>query len=230
MKRQVYTGAMHKIAILRTLGTLATALNLLLFLPATLYAQPAEPPYAQPAEPPFAKETPALPNLTGTWVFNKAQSDNTDKKVEAALREAGEKITRRFWDQQDDYYRGGPPEQELYDRMSYDRLLEIEATETALHFTYADEFERVIYTDNRSRSVSLNQLESLEDFSLGHWENDKLLVEAHPRDGGIAQEIYTLINGGAQLQVEFHIQPRTFQEPIELIRVFDRQPDAAPAP
>lgn len=198
---------MHKKSMLRILYALGTALILPVF----------------PIAPLFAQENAALPNLAGTWVFNESQSDDTDKKVEAALREAGEKITRRFWNQQEDYYRGGPPEQELYDRMSYDRLLDIDMSGTVYHFTYADEFERLIYTDNRSRTVSLNDLESLEDFSLGHWENGKLLVEAHPRDGGIAQETYTLINGGTQLQVEFHIQPRTFQEVIELTRVFDRQ-------
>ncbi len=191
--------------------TLAATTLVLLFPALTLLAQPA-------------------PELAGTWRFNEDLSDNTDRAVEKALREAGERVRRRFLDRREDIHRGGPPEQELYDRLSYDRLLEIDLSGEVYHFTYADEFVRPIYTDNRSHSVNLTELESVEDFSLGHWENGKLLVEAHPRDGGIAEETYTLIDGGTRLQVDFTIHPRSFEVPIELTRVFDRQAEAANAP
>ena len=143
--------------------------------------------------------------------------------IEAALRKMGQRARRGWFESRDDVYRGGPAEQELYDRISYDKLLEIDLSGDTYRFTYAGEFVRPIYTDNRSRAVSLTQLDSVEDFSLGHWENGKLLVEAHPRDGGFAEESYTLINGGTQLQVEMYIKPRTFEDAIEITRVFDRQ-------
>jgi hypothetical protein len=161
--------------------------------------------------------------IAGTWIFNQDLSDSTDDKVEAVLRKMGERVRRRWFEQRDDVYRGGPAEQELYDRISYDKELEISLDGDHYLFTYAGEFERPVYTDNRSRSVSLTQLESVEDFSLGHWENGKFLVEAHPRDGGFAEETYELINGGTQLKVELYIKPRSFDEVIELERVFDRQ-------
>ncbi len=164
------------------------------------------------------------PDLSGKWVFNADLSDNTDKKVEAALKAAGEKITRKLFDRRQDRYRGGPAEQELYDRISYDRELTISIEGDTFIFTYADNFVRPVYTDNRSRSVSLTGLEEMEDFSFAHWEGNKLLVEARPRDGGYAEETYSLINNGTQLQIEFFIQPKSFFEPIELKRVFDRQP------
>lgn len=167
--------------------------------------------------------TDPVPELAGTWVFNADESDSTDDKVEAALRKMGQRARRGWFESRDDVYRGGPAEQELYDRISYDKLLEIDLDGETYLFTYGGEFERPVYTDNRSRAVSLTQLESVEDFSLGHWENGKLLVEARPRDGGVAEETYTLINGGAQLQVEMYIKPRTFDEAIEITRVFDRQ-------
>ena len=162
-------------------------------------------------------------DLGGKWVFNAELSDNTDKKVEAALKAAGEKINRKLFDRRQDRYRGGPAEQELYDRMSYDRELTIAMDGDTFIFTYADNFVRPVYTDNRSRSVSLAGLDELEDFSFAHWEGERLMVEARPRDGGCADETYSLINNGTQLQMEFYIQPKGFDVPIELKRVFDRQ-------
>lgn len=190
----------------------ALPLAALMLLSAALAAQPS---------------TDAASAITGTWVFNEDLSDSTDDKVEAALRKMGERVRRRWFESRDDVYRGGPADQELYDRISYDKELEIRQDGDHYVLTYAGQYVRPVYTDNRSRSVSLTQLESVEDFSLGHWENGRLLVEAHPRDGGIAEETYSLINGGTQLQVELYIKPRTFDEPIELKRVFDRRGSAA---
>ncbi len=161
--------------------------------------------------------------ISGTWIFNQDLSDSTDDKVEAALRKMGQRVRRGWFERRDDVYRGGPADQELYDRISYDKEFEIAVDGDHFLFTYAGEFERPVYTDNRSRAVSLTELGAVDDFSLGHWENGKLLVEAHPRDGGFIEESYELVNGGAQLRVELYIKPRTFDEAFELERVFDRQ-------
>jgi hypothetical protein len=187
----------------------ALAAAALLLLPSALAAQPSS--------------SAPVPEIAGTWVFNAEASDSTDDKVEAVLREMGQKVRRGWFERRDDVYRGGPVDQELYDRISYDKLLEIALNGDNYLFTYAGEYERPVYTDNRSRAVSLTELDRVEDFSLGHWENGKLLVEARPRDGGFAEETYTLINNGTQLQVELYIKPRTFDEAIEITRVFDRQ-------
>src|SRR5687767_13688317 len=104
----------------------------------------------------------------GRWLFNAELSDNTDKQVETALKAAGEKINRRLFDRRQDRYRGGPAEQELYDRISYDRELTISFADDTYTFTYADNFVRPVYTDNRSRSVSLAGLVEVEDFSFAH--------------------------------------------------------------
>lgn len=166
----------------------------------------------------------ADPQFTGRWLINEQLSDNTDKQVERALKAAGERVKRDWFSRRKDRYRGGPPEQELYDRFSYDPVLTITQDDSAYIFEYADSFRRSVYTDNRSRSVSLASIESVEDFSLGHWEKGRFLVEAHPRDGGFASETYTLLNGGTRLQVDFLIRPDSFREEIELKRVYDRQP------
>jgi hypothetical protein len=197
----------------------ALSASALLSLSATLISGLAMTAQAAAAEP---SSDPASA-IVGTWVFNEELSDSTDDKVEAVLRKMGERVRRRWFEQRDDVYRGGPAEQELYDRISYDKELEITLDGDHYVFTYAGDYARPVYTDNRSRSVSLTQLESVDDFSLGHWENGKLLVEAHPRDGGFAEESYELVNGGTQLRVELYIKPRSFDEVVELERVFDRQ-------
>lgn len=164
------------------------------------------------------------PVIDGQWRINEELSDSTDKQVERALRAAGERVRSSWFDRRKDRYRGGPADQELYDRLSYDPVLTITAIEDGYDFEYADGYSRPVYTDNRSRAVSLTALDSVEDFSLGHWENSRFLVEAHPRDGGHVNETYTLLEGGTRLQVELIARPGTFSEDIELKRVYDKQP------
>jgi hypothetical protein len=165
------------------------------------------------------QSTPA--QLTGEWLINTKLSDNTDKKVEAALKAAGEKIRRTWFSRNKEYYRGGPAEQELYDRLSYDPNLTIRSHDAYYEFEYNDGFIRKVYTDNRSRTVNLTELESVEDFSLGHWDGERFLVEAHPRDGGFTNETYNLLADG-KLEVVCYILPESFSQEIELRRVYDR--------
>lgn len=163
--------------------------------------------------------------IVGSWVINEELSDNTDDRVEAAIKAAGGKVRRRwFRKREEDYYRGGPAEQELYDRISYDDVLRIEYDEPEFRFEYADNYVRIFHTDGRRRSSAANDFYSrgAEDFSFGNWEGNSLLVEARPRDDGFTLETYTLQAGGSQLLVKMQIQPNSFGEPIELTRVYDR--------
>src|SRR5690606_1061047 len=155
----------------------------------------------------------------GRWIFNESASDSTDKQVEAALKAMGQRVNSRWFSRDKERYRGGPEDQELYDRISYDRVLTIEYADDRYLFTYADDYRRPVFTDNRSRSVSLTGLDAVEDFSFAHWEGTTLIVEARPRDGGFAEESYSLVNSGRQLKVEFYILPRTFTSPVELTRI-----------
>ncbi|MDT8398344.1 MAG: hypothetical protein RQ899_06995 [Pseudomonadales bacterium] len=166
-----------------------------------------------------------VPAMAGAWVINDKLSDDTDHRVEVALKAAGQKVKRRWFDNNKEYYRGGPPEQELYDRISYDKVLHIELKEPTYTFIYADDFQRPVYTDNRSQAVNLNAIEDVEDFSFAHWEGEKLLVEARPRDGGFTQETYTLAAADDQLHVKLYIQPKGFQVAVEILRIYDRKPE-----
>jgi hypothetical protein len=165
-------------------------------------------------------------NLSGTWVINDELSDNTDDQVEEAIEAGGGRGGRGLFNRKEDFYRGGPPEHELYDRISYDDVLSIEYQAPEFRFTYEDGYERVFHTDGRRRRVSANSFysEGGEDWSSGLFEQNSLVVEGRPRDGGFTIETYTLEAGGARLRIEMTIQPDSFNVPIELTRVFDKAP------
>lgn len=163
--------------------------------------------------------------IAGNWVINDELSDNSDDQVEAAIKEGGGKVPRRWFSKRDeDFYRGGPAEQELYDRISYDDVLTIDYAEPEFIFTYADEFKRVFHTDGRRRTTTANSFYEggAADFSFGNWDGDALRVEARPRDGGFTLETYTVENGGDRLRVTMIIEPDSFRAAINLTRVYDR--------
>ncbi len=166
--------------------------------------------------------------MVGTWKINEALSDDTDEQVEAAIIKAGGKVQRKWFGRKEkERYRGGPEEQELYDRISYDTVLRIDYDEPEFWFGYADGYQRVFHTDGRKRVVGANDLytNGSKDFSFANWENDALIVEARPRDGGFTMETYTLQANNSQLRVEMQLKPLNFGSTVRLVRIYDRQPD-----
>lgn len=166
--------------------------------------------------------------LVGQWVINDELSDNTDDQVEVAIKAAGGKVRRRWFSKrEEDFYRGGPAEQELYDRISYDDALRISIKGVECTFEYEDSYVRLFHSDGRRRQSSANSFyrEGGEDFSLAHWEGEKLIVEARPRDGGFALETYSVSADGTQLTVDMQIEPDNFGAAINLVRVFNRRAD-----
>jgi len=165
--------------------------------------------------------------FVGHWVINEELSQNTDDQVEVAIRASGGQVQRRslFRREPEDRYRGGPPEQELYDRVSYDDVLTISYSEPEIRFEYADGFTRIFHDDGRRLTVGVNNYfeSGGSDFSMAIWENESLLVEGRPRDGGFTFETYTLLENGARLRVEMELQPQTFGAAVNLIRVYDRE-------
>tara|TARA_B110000858_G_scaffold198442_1_gene265049 strand:+ start:13873 stop:14502 length:630 start_codon:yes stop_codon:yes gene_type:complete len=163
--------------------------------------------------------------MLGNWLINDELSDNSDDQVEEAIKAGGGKVPRRFFRKRpEDFYRGGPEEQELYDRISYDDVLNISYVAPEFIFTYADNYQRIFHTDGRRRSITANSFyaEGDEDFSFGNWDAAVLVVESRPRDGGFTLETYTLEEGGNRLRVEMTIEPAAFPKAISLTRVYDR--------
>jgi len=167
--------------------------------------------------------------ITGSWVINEKLSDSTDDQVAKAIKDAGGKPARRWFKRDKEFYRGGPAEQELYDRISYDPVLTITYADPEFQFIYADNFLRVFYTDGRKRQTTANSFytEGSEDFSFANWDGNTLIVEARPRDGGFTLEKYTLDAAREQLRVEMVIEPDAFGAAIELVRVYDRAVQAS---
>ena len=166
-------------------------------------------------------------DIIGTWLINEELSDNTDDMVGEAIEAGGGRDSRGFFNRKEDFYRGGPPEHELYDRISYDDVLTIEYKEPEFLFSYEDDYSRVFHTDDRRRRIGANDFysEGGQDWSSANWEGGALIVEARPRDGGFTIETYTLEANGSHLRVEMLIQPDSFNIPINLLRVFDRMKD-----
>lgn len=160
-------------------------------------------------------------NLAGTWLINEDLSEVTDDKVELAIIAAGGEATKGFFNRSREFYRGGPVEQEMYDFISYELSLDITIEQDEYTFKYG-EFIRPVYLDNRGNSVSLSGIYEVKDFSFAHWENNILIVEGRPRDGGFTDERYSLSDDDLQLTVELFIQPRFFGAAIEITRVYDR--------
>ena len=165
--------------------------------------------------------------IIGTWLINEELSDDTDDMVGEAIEAGGGRDSRGFFNRKEDFYRGGPPEHELYDRISYDDVLTIEYKEPEFLFSFEDDYSRVFHTDGRRRRIGANDFysEGGQDWSSANWEGDALIVEARPRDGGFTIETYTLEANGSRLRVEMLIQPDSFNVPINLVRVFDRMKD-----
>jgi hypothetical protein len=162
--------------------------------------------------------------IAGRWLVNDELSDNTDDQVEEAIEAGGGRGGRGLFNNREDFYRGGPPEHELYDRISYDDVLSIRFQEPEFRFSYEDGYERVFHTDGRRRRSTAADFytEGGSDWSFGYFEDNALVVEGQPRDGGFTVETYTLMDGGNRLRIEMLIQPNSFREPIELTRIFDR--------
>ena len=88
--------------------------------------------------------------IQGHWVINEELSDNTDDKVEAAIKADGGRIRRNWFSKKvEDRYRGGPADQELYDRISYDDVLRIQYNNPEFIFEYADNYKRIFHSDER---------------------------------------------------------------------------------
>lgn len=162
------------------------------------------------------------PQLSGHWIVNHELSDDTDIQVEKAIKEAGGKI--RNAGKGRGRHKGGPPEQELYDHISYDEVLKIQQNEPRFEFSYDEGFARVFYSDNRGRSVSASSLQGGErhDYAFAYWEGNKLMVEARVRDGGKTIESYHIDPATDRLHVQLEVNPLSFLYPVEIVRIYER--------
>lgn len=173
----------------------------------------------------FGQEAP-VHSIVGNWRINEELSEDTDEAVEAAIIKAGGKVSKNWFRKKEkERYRGGPKEQELYDRISYDNILRIDYTEPEFWFGYADGYQRIFHSDGRSRSVGASDhyANGGKDFAIAQWEGETLYVEGRPRDGGFTLESYTVEANGQRLRAELELKPANFGAAVKVIRIYDRQ-------
>ncbi|NKB37266.1 MAG: hypothetical protein GKR93_08860 [Gammaproteobacteria bacterium] len=168
------------------------------------------------------------PAFNGVWVINEELSDDTDKQVEKAIKDSGGKVGRTK-KKGKGRYKGGPPEQAMYDHISYDETLTFQYDTPEFKLIYEEGFQRVFHSDGRRRSVSARGKPrgEREDFAFASWSGpNKLFVEARPRDGGRTNEVYTLkksSEGQLLLHVELKLTPLLFSGSVHINRYYEKQ-------
>lgn len=166
--------------------------------------------------------------LTGSWVLNHDASDDVDKAIEKAVQKDGGKMrpppgtSRRTRGR----YRGGPEDEALYDRVTYEQQVSIAFDGNEFTFRYADGFVRRFSTDRttRSQSASGTGADDNADFSFAYWDGPMLYVESRPRDQGWIMETYRFREPTGQLELALQLNPSRFGSSIEIELVFDRAP------
>lgn len=164
--------------------------------------------------------------LVGDWVLNAHASDDPDKKIERTVRKDGGRLSmppgaeRRGRGR----YRGGPDDEALYDRVTYDQQVSIAIDGENFVFRYADGAERRFSTTQttRSQSASGSRTGDNIDFSFAYWEGPKLFVESRPRDNGWILETYRVLEKTSQLELALDLNPVRFGHRIALKLIFDR--------
>jgi hypothetical protein len=166
------------------------------------------------------------PRVAGSWVLNLDASDDVDKAIEKVVSKDGGKMrpppgtSRRARGR----YRGGPEDEALYDRVTYDKQVSIGFDGSDFTFTYADGFVRRFSTNRttRSQSASGTGADDDRDFSFAYWDGPTLYVESRPRDQGWIMETYRLREPTGQLELALQLNPSRFGSSIEVELVFDR--------
>lgn len=166
--------------------------------------------------------------MNGIWYINEVLSDDTDIQVEKAIKASGGKVKRSMRKKGKGRYKGGPPEQALYDHISYDETLYFDYQAPEFRLRYGEGFERIFHSDGRGRSATASggDRSKRRDYAFASWSGaEKLFVEARPRDGGRTNEVYSLFKtetGEQMLRVELKVDPLMFSGPIFIKRVYQR--------
>lgn len=179
------------------------------------------------------------PLLNGSWVLNRHDSDDIDKKLHDNGRHwFGSLFSRSGPDSDDDERDGdttgdggqlgsgasliGVPrlQRELFDS---DRM-RIDQHAGVYRITYADGAVREVRGNDpgHASSASGKLREGSFGYTIPYWDGDTLVLETHSDSGRQTLERYTLKNNGSQLQLRIVLNVPERSEPLVLRRVFDR--------
>ncbi len=164
----------------------------------------------------FAQE---VPDLSGTWVLDEANSETPREKArERALERSDNPRARQRWE------RAETRERESMESAPFARLT----------LTQDEEVVNVQYRDGRSRSIHTDGRELEPDQTRGivggraRWEGPRLVVENDtPRGQRIEQ--WELSDDGKRLFVISEIQAGEPFGNISYRRIYDREPSRHPA-
>lgn len=181
-----------------------------------------------------AADTGAAQRLEGRWIADFEASDDVDAVVEKLIRARGGKPKPAPGKSSGDRgrYRGGPPEQALYDHLAYDDMFEIRVEGEDLLLVHDGEegrIERRVAPSGGGRTVTASGAAERKDHSFWYPDGDAVVIETRARDSGRIRERYALDPQSGELRLALRLAPTEFPGVIEVVRVFDRAADA-PAP
>lgn len=213
---------------------LRTAAGLLLVLtgPVCADVDPSELPSAAAAT---DKATEERPDLSGSWILNKARSDDLQEKLKKAMADnraghPGEGGGRRGGmgggrrggmggdgmggGRMGAHSQGGP------EAMHFPETLVLEHSDPMLTITNENEHRQRLFTDNRGVSVSASG-GLQQTVATAGWEGDVLVVETYHDNGHSIEERYHLQAAPRQLQVLTRLRLAPDGKIIEFQRIYE---------
>jgi hypothetical protein len=173
----------------------------------------------------------AEPNLSGTWKFNAAESDNPRSKFDGMHQGGqtqpgqGQGYGRWHGSSQGGYSQGeSHKDHGGHGPFEPPQSLTITYAAPELKITDDKGKERILYTDGRKseREIDSPRRGKVTITSTASWSDDQLVEESQMPDGGNMTVTYELAPDGKQLFIKSKMKTIYRDEPIEIRRVYDR--------
>lgn len=208
-------------------------------------ATPSDRPVEQPAPKPRALTIGGKPNLSGTWVLNKDESDDARQKIQEAAGSSGQNGGQQpgwgggggyggggGWGSRGSRYPGGGGGNTGQGRGQADFMddfshLTIDQTESTVKVTGESGRTLVSYpASNQSQSSSSSSDSSGNTASTrtppsAAWKDNQLVVEEQQGRRGSTTRTYELSPDGKQLYVTTTLNNPRFQKPVTIRFVYD---------
>jgi hypothetical protein len=165
--------------------------------------------------PPAASMAQGRPDFTGTWTFAQQRSDDIPRKVAESVgpdytlgnkKSEQARVWIRSWLEG---FRDDPDK----------RILTIEQTPGEFKAGLGDEVN-IYYFGREATSEGPGGGKLKVTIA---WQGDQIVTEEKQAKGkGRIRSVYTLLPGGRQLQVDWHLEHDSFKQPLDVRLAFDR--------
>ncbi|PWT88037.1 MAG: hypothetical protein C5B54_11275 [Acidobacteria bacterium] len=172
--------------------------------------------------------------LAGKWKFNAKDSDDPKQKFQEAMKNrnggfgpSGPETSNRpgvFSGHQSSRDR----DRDRTSLLQPPDWIDISYTSPQVRVIDNRGEERDFYTDGRKTEKEMKDNRKIAWWA--EWQDDSLAVTTQAKDGGKVYETYYLSPDQQHLYVKFKVQPLMMDQPVTILRVFDKMPtESAPA-